>query len=115
MITIVQWWIHARAKGFNNATQIFPPLVHLVGNKRDIRQSCPGGTANCPGGLFHSCCVTVAEATATARSIRADRYVECSALTGEGMETVLDESAAEATRRVIARAMAKKNLCRHEG
>ncbi|KAF4589865.1 hypothetical protein GQ602_003754 [Ophiocordyceps camponoti-floridani] len=115
MITIVQWWLRARDKGFSTATQLFNPMVHLVGNKSDIRQSCSGGTANCPGGLFHSCCVTVAEATATARSIQADRYVECSALTGHGMETVLDESVAEATRRAISRAVTRGDGDRNRG
>ncbi|RCI17223.1 hypothetical protein L249_3176 [Ophiocordyceps polyrhachis-furcata BCC 54312] len=98
MMTIVQW--------------LFLPLVLLVGNKCDLRQSCPGGTANCPSGYYHSCCVTVAEGTAMAVSIRADRYVECSALTGEGMDMALDESASEATRLLIARATAERHLRR---
>ncbi|RDA85522.1 hypothetical protein CP532_2169 [Ophiocordyceps camponoti-leonardi (nom. inval.)] len=114
MMTIVQWWIHARSRGFNLSTQLFLPLVLLVGNKCDIRQSCPGGTANCPTGYSHSCCVTVSEGTAMAVSIRADRYVECSALTGEGMDMVLDETACEATRLHIARATAERHLRRDE-
>ncbi|RDA94621.1 hypothetical protein CP533_2481 [Ophiocordyceps camponoti-saundersi (nom. inval.)] len=112
MMTIVQWWIHARARGFNLSTQVFLPLVLLVGNKSDLREACPGGTANCPSGHSHSCCVTVSEGTAMAVSIRADRYVECSAFTGEGMDMVLDETACEATRLHIARATAERHLRR---
>jgi Ras family protein A len=38
-----------------------------------------------------------------ARTIKADRYLECSALTGEGVDTLIEEAGLEASRRVTMR------------
>ncbi|PHH91888.1 hypothetical protein CDD83_9909 [Cordyceps sp. RAO-2017] len=71
--------------------------------KKDLRQACEQGTS-CPGALCHSCCVSLSDAHANAHGIRADRYAECSAKTGEGMDELLEAAGAEAARRAIVRA-----------
>ena len=38
-----------------------------------------------------------------ARTIKADRYLECSALTGEGVDTLMEEAGLEASRRAVMR------------
>ncbi|KJZ72718.1 hypothetical protein HIM_07910 [Hirsutella minnesotensis 3608] len=103
MLTIVQWWIHARSRGFNRQTQGFEPLVDLVGMKMDLRDECRRGTS-CPGGdICNSCCISRSDIRANAHSIRASRCIEVSAKTGEGIHELLEDSAAEATRRVLIR------------
>jgi Ras family protein A len=52
---------------------------------------------------FPTCCVGAEEATWQARRVGADRYLECSALTGEGVKAVVDELGREVVRRLDER------------
>ncbi|KAF4472022.1 GTPase Rho [Fusarium albosuccineum] len=74
MYAIIQWWRHASNNGFAKY-EGFQPLLYLVGLKKDAN--------------WH------------ARRIGAHRYLECSAVTGEGMKEVFDDSAREAMRRAL--------------
>ncbi|KAJ3525892.1 hypothetical protein NM208_g11444 [Fusarium decemcellulare] len=74
MYAIIQWWRHASNNGFAKY-EGFQPLLYLVGLKKDAN--------------WH------------ARRIGVHRYLECSAVTGEGMKEVFDDSGREAMRRAL--------------
>ncbi|KAI6781585.1 Ras like [Emericellopsis cladophorae] len=99
LYSIVRWWRCAVHEGFASSSR-YPPLLHLVGMKCDKRSVEEGlsdtRTANLAA--FPTCCVEVEEATWQARRIGADRYLECSALTGEGVKSVVDELGREVIR-----------------
>lgn len=76
------WWPEVKHFCFE------APLL-LVGNKKDLRNSPE--SAELP--------VSYEEAQETARAIRADDYLECSALTKEGIDQVFQEAARLAMRK----------------
>ncbi|KAG9256170.1 P-loop containing nucleoside triphosphate hydrolase protein [Emericellopsis atlantica] len=100
LYSIVSWWRCAVNEGFTSSSR-YPPLLHLVGMKCDKRSVEEGLFDTGPANLaaFPTCCVEVEEATWQARRIGADRYLECSALTGEGVKSVVDELGREVVRR----------------
>ncbi|KAL7926390.1 hypothetical protein ACQKWADRAFT_309228 [Trichoderma austrokoningii] len=107
MHTILQWWHEAVQGGFL-AQQHTEVLLHLVGLKKDVRDKCtdPRHRVACPFDSddfvpFPSCCVIPSDAAWHARRIRAHRYLECSAMTGEGVDAMLEDAAQESTRRAI--------------
>lgn len=96
-----------------------PPALYLVGTKKDLRHrraarrfSLSGYFYNQPLGLSASAqsilasttteFVSSAQAAWQAKYLQA-RYFECSALSGEGVDLLVEETAAEATRRVVER------------
>ncbi|EHK16118.1 uncharacterized protein TRIVIDRAFT_164189 [Trichoderma virens Gv29-8] len=106
--TILQWWQNALQGGFLSQQQN-PTLLHLIGMKKDLRAKCLDEDHPIPGPFepqafvpFPTCCVAPSDAVWHARRIGADRYLECSAMTGEGVDVMLEEAGAEATRRAIA-------------
>ncbi|KAM0451716.1 hypothetical protein ACHAO4_005673 [Trichoderma viride] len=107
MHAILQWWHEAVQGGFL-AQQHTEVLLHLVGLKKDVRDKCtdPRHRVACPFDSddfvpFPSCCVIPSDAAWHARRIRAHRYLECSAMTGEGVDAMLEDAARESTRRAI--------------
>ncbi|KFA70364.1 hypothetical protein S40285_01766, partial [Stachybotrys chlorohalonatus IBT 40285] len=111
MFTIMQWlkrtgvaqWNHARDGGFTT-NQPVEPLLHLVGLKKDLRDTCMA--ENHRDGQpalmsFPTCCVSPADGYWHTQRIRGDRYLECSALTGEGMEVLFEHIGREATWRAV--------------
>ncbi|KFH48546.1 Rho-related protein-like protein [Hapsidospora chrysogenum ATCC 11550] len=108
MFTIISWWRHAVSYGFI-AGQTSEPLVHLVGMKKDQRGYDDTAAEDVPGrarstlslAAYPTCCVGSAEATWHAKRIGAHRYIECSALTGEGMDAVVEDAGREAVRRAV--------------
>ncbi|UKZ68334.1 uncharacterized protein TrAtP1_009373 [Trichoderma atroviride] len=107
MHAILQWWHEAVQGGFL-AQQQTEVLLHLVGLKKDVRDKCtdPRHRVACPFDSddfvpFPSCCVIPSDAAWHARRIRAHRYLECSAMTGEGVDAMLDDAARESTRRAL--------------
>ncbi|KAL6817408.1 P-loop containing nucleoside triphosphate hydrolase protein [Trichoderma camerunense] len=110
--TILQWWQNAVQGGFLSQQQS-EVLLHLIGMKKDQRAECldeahrlqrPFDPTYAP---FPTCCVIPHDAMWYARSIGCHRYLECSAKTGEGVDVMIEEAGAEATRRaiIIARMM----------
>ncbi|KAL6855493.1 hypothetical protein ACO1O0_006642 [Amphichorda felina] len=97
----------------------FVPLVYLVGMKKDLRAADfmeeqqqqleeeegrlgrPRTTASLAA--YPTCSVGPSEAAWQAKRIGAHRYLECSALTGEGTSAVIDDVGREATRRAVER------------
>ncbi|RGP78445.1 GTP-binding rho1 [Fusarium longipes] len=106
MYTIIQWWHHASNRGFAK-TATFEPLLYLVGLKKDIRDQCfledhRTGSTNSSSDLmaYPTCCICPSEASWQAMRIGARKYVECSAVTGEGMKNVIDDSGRDAMRKI---------------
>ncbi|KAF4119519.1 Ras family [Geosmithia morbida] len=87
-------WHHAVMGGFVSG-QPSVPLVHLVGTKTDLRRRRDGRSS-----LFWA---APEEASWQAKMAGAHRYIECSALTGEGIHLVVDEAAREAATRSVSR------------
>ncbi|KAF5563780.1 GTPase Rho [Fusarium napiforme] len=107
MYTIIQWWHHASSQGFTKSAS-FAPLLYLVGLKKDLRDQCfledhQTGSAFSSSGLlaYPTCCICSSEANWQANRIGAQKYIECSAATGEGMKEVIDDSGREAMRRLV--------------
>ncbi|KAL6901212.1 hypothetical protein GGI43DRAFT_383551 [Trichoderma evansii] len=107
MHTILQWWHEAVQGGFL-AKQHTEVLLHLVGLKKDARDRCkdPRHRVPCPFDSddfvpYPTCCVIPSDAAWHARRIRAHRYLECSAMTGEGVDAMLEDAARESTKRAI--------------
>ncbi|GKU06014.1 hypothetical protein FLAG1_08908 [Fusarium langsethiae] len=108
MYTIIQWWHHASNHGFAK-TAAFEPLLYLVGLKKDIRDQCfledhrTGSAADSSADLmaYLTCCVCSSEASWQAMRIGAQKYIECSAATGEGMKDVIDGTGRDAMRKII--------------
>ncbi|KAG7420881.1 GTP-binding protein RHO1 [Fusarium oxysporum f. sp. rapae] len=107
MYTIIQWWHHASNQGFTKSAN-FEPLLYLVGLKKDLRDQCfledhQTGSAFSSSGLlaYPTCCICSSEANWQATRIGAHKYIECSAVTGEGMKEVIDDSGREAIRRLV--------------
>ncbi|KAG5926675.1 hypothetical protein E4U42_003047 [Claviceps africana] len=98
-----QKWQHAVEQDFGASSV---PLIYLLGLKKDLRMECSfedhrlameaGLTIGSP-----SCCVNPREASWHARRIGAERYAECSALTGEGVGSVMDEVGRRALERMM--------------
>ncbi|KAG5983305.1 hypothetical protein E4U55_000289 [Claviceps digitariae] len=88
-----QKWQNAVSQGFG-ANSV--PLIYLLGLKKDLRMECSfedhrlametGLTVGSP-----SCCVNPRDASWHAKRIGAERYAECSALTGDGVDHVIEE------------------------
>ncbi|RFN43809.1 hypothetical protein FIE12Z_11975 [Fusarium flagelliforme] len=107
LYTIIQWWHHASNSGFAKSANS-EPLLYLVGLKKDLRDQCflddhHSGSEDSSSELmaYPTCCVCPSEASWQAMRIGAQRYVECSAATGEGMKDVIDESARDAMRKIV--------------
>ncbi|KAL7794219.1 hypothetical protein V8C37DRAFT_401521 [Trichoderma ceciliae] len=105
--TILQWWHDAVQGGFLGQQQS-EVLLHLVGLKKDVRAKCLDEDHRIPGPFdaqafvpFPTCCVAPSDAAWHARRIGAHRYLECSAMTGEGLDVMLEEAGQEATRRAV--------------
>ncbi|KAL7907007.1 hypothetical protein GGI35DRAFT_482373 [Trichoderma velutinum] len=105
--TILQWWQNAVQGGFLSQQQN-EVLLHLIGMKKDMRAKCLDEDHRLPGPFdpqafvpFPTCCVAPSDAMWYARRMGAHRYLECSAMTGEGVDVMLEEAGAEATRRAI--------------
>ncbi|EKJ68503.1 hypothetical protein FPSE_11511 [Fusarium pseudograminearum CS3096] len=108
MYTIVQWWNNASNHGFAKSAT-FEPLLYLVGLKKDIRDQCfledhrTDSAANLSSDLivYPTCCVSPSEASWQAMRIGAQKYIECSAATGEGMKDVIDGTGRDAMRKIV--------------
>ncbi|UZP34241.1 hypothetical protein NXS19_002057 [Fusarium pseudograminearum] len=108
MYTIVQWWNNASNHGFAKSAT-FEPLLYLVGLKKDIRDECfledhrTDSAANLSSDLivYPTCCVSPSEASWQAMRIGAQKYIECSAATGEGMKDVIDGTGRDAMRKIV--------------
>ncbi|KAM0386172.1 hypothetical protein HYE67_009596 [Fusarium culmorum] len=108
MYTIVQWWNNASNHGFAKSAT-FEPLLYLVGLKKDIRDQCfledhrTDSAANLSSDLivYPTCCVSPSEASWQAMRIGAQKYIECSATTGEGMKDVIDGTGRDAMRKIV--------------
>ncbi|KAM3435486.1 hypothetical protein NHJ13734_005522 [Beauveria thailandica] len=112
---IVAWWKFTAERLFSNAKPI-PPTVRLLGTKKDLRHRSASLRRFSLGYYYHqlplsastqsviaaSTCVSSAQAAWQAKHIKA-KYYECSALTGEGCELLVEEAAEEATRRIVER------------
>ncbi|KAL6793682.1 hypothetical protein GGI42DRAFT_345844 [Trichoderma sp. SZMC 28013] len=105
--TILQWWQTAVQGGFLGQQQS-EVLLHLIGMKKDQRAQCLDEAHRLQGPFdpqayvpFPTCCVLPSDAMWYARRIGCHRYLECSAMTGEGVDVMLEEAGAEATRRAI--------------
>ncbi|GFP58493.1 rho-related protein racL [Trichoderma asperellum] len=92
MHTILQWWLEAVQGGFL-AKQQTEVLLHLVGLKKDARDKCtdPRHRVPCPFDSddfvpYPTCCVIPSD---------------CSAMTGEGVDGMLEDAARESTKRAI--------------
>ncbi|KAG5943918.1 hypothetical protein E4U53_006979 [Claviceps sorghi] len=103
LLRILSWWQHAVEQEFDTNSV---PLVYLLGLKKDLRMECSfedhrlametGLTIGSP-----SCCVNPREASWHARRIGAERYAECSALTGDGVAHVMEEVGRRALERIV--------------
>ncbi|QPG97600.1 hypothetical protein C2857_006595 [Epichloe festucae Fl1] len=101
LLKVLSWWQHAVDTDFCANSE---PLIYLLGLKKDLRMECSfedhrlamgtGLTLGLP-----SCCVNPRDADWHARRIGAERFTECSALTGDGVETLLEEAGGVAVRR----------------
>ncbi|KAM3432728.1 hypothetical protein MY4824_006363 [Beauveria thailandica] len=112
---IVAWWKFTAERLFSNAKPI-PPTLRLLGTKKDLRHRSASLRRFSLGYYYHqlplsastqsviaaSTCVSSAQAAWQAKHIKA-KYHECSALTGEGCELLVEEAAEEATRRIVER------------
>lgn len=139
-------WHHAVVDGFLE-TQRFVPMLYLVGMKKDLREQRflerEERRARAPASFppFPLCCVCPADvgyiypfflklallsqsfanfhykAAWHAGQIGAEGYLECSALTGDGMDRVIEDVGIEATRRTVMRMneAAAADLAAHGG
>ncbi|KAI9902079.1 hypothetical protein N3K66_003896 [Trichothecium roseum] len=109
MLSIISWWKRAVANGFA-ASQETPPLAQLVGMKMDIRENGADhnatGLALWPSNSFPTIWVCPEDACLQAEQSGFDRYAECSAWTGEGMEELIEGTAREFIARAERRASA---------
>ncbi|KAM0409725.1 hypothetical protein ACHAPZ_000307 [Fusarium culmorum] len=103
-----QPWNNASNHGFAKSAT-FEPLLYLVGLKKDIRDQCfledhrTDSAANLSSDLivYPTCCVSPSEASWQAMRIGAQKYIECSATTGEGMKDVIDGTGRDAMRKIV--------------
>ncbi|VUC31268.1 unnamed protein product [Clonostachys rosea] len=108
MFSIISWWHHAVVDGFLES-QRFVPMLYLVGMKKDLREQRflerEERRARAPASYspFPLSCVCPSDAAWHAGQIGAEGYLECSALTGDGMDRVIEDVGIEATRRTIMR------------
>ncbi|KAG6040756.1 hypothetical protein E4U41_007196 [Claviceps citrina] len=103
LLRILSWWQQAVDQGFCASST---PLIYLLGLKRDLRMECSfedhrlametSLTVGSP-----SCCVNPRDADWHARRIGAERYAECSALTGHGVDGVVEEVGRLALERAV--------------
>lgn len=103
------------AESLFSKTKAIPPTLRLLGTKKDLRHRSASSRRFSLGYYYHqlplsasaqsvmaSTCVSSAQATWQAKYLRA-KYFECSALTGEGVDLLVEETAAEATRAIVER------------
>ncbi|KAL4727203.1 hypothetical protein ACLX1H_006104 [Fusarium chlamydosporum] len=102
-----QPWHHASNNGFAKSAD-FEPLLYLVGLKKDLRDQCfledhrtDSTHSSSELMAYPTCCVCPSEASWQAMRIGAQRYVECSAATGEGLKDVIDKSGRDAMRKIL--------------
>ncbi|KAJ4134846.1 hypothetical protein NW768_004455 [Fusarium equiseti] len=102
-----QPWHRASNNGFAKSAN-FEPLLYLAGLKKDLRDQCflddhqtSSGDSSSELMAYPTCCVCPSEASWQAMRIGAQRYVECSAATGEGMKDVIDGSARDTMRKIV--------------
>ncbi|KGQ10126.1 Rho-related GTP-binding protein RhoE [Beauveria bassiana D1-5] len=112
---IVAWWKFTAERLFSGSKSL-PPTLRLLGTKKDLRHRGASLRRFSLGYYYHqlplsastqsviaaSACVSSAQAAWQAKHIKA-KYYECSALTGEGCELLVEEAAEEATRRIVER------------
>ncbi|OAA36037.1 Ras like protein [Beauveria brongniartii RCEF 3172] len=112
---IVAWWKFTAERLFSSPKPL-PPTLRLLGTKKDLRHRGASLRRFSLGYYYHqlplstsmqsviaaSTCVSSAQAAWQAKHIKA-KYYECSALTGEGCELLVEEAAEEATRRIVER------------
>ncbi|KAJ4144352.1 hypothetical protein LMH87_003238 [Akanthomyces muscarius] len=109
---IVAWWKFTAESLFSKFKAI-PPTLRLLGTKKDLRHRSASSRRFSLGYYYHqlplsasaqsvmaSTCVSSAQATWQAKYLNA-KYYECSALTGEGVDYIVEETAAEATRAIV--------------
>ncbi|TQV94314.1 hypothetical protein V2A60_002649 [Cordyceps javanica] len=111
---IVAWWKFT-AEGLFSKSKALPPTLRLLGTKKDLRQRGSTSPKRFSLGYYYhqlplsasmqsvtaaSPCVSSAQAAWHAKYIRA-KYYECSALTGEGVDRLVEETATEATRAIV--------------
>ncbi|KAJ6782208.1 hypothetical protein PWT90_06714 [Aphanocladium album] len=112
--TVVEPWKFT-AENLFSKSKTLPPALYLVGTKKDLRhrsasrrfslgyyyynqQLLPASAS--VQSVMAATCVSSAQAMWQAKYLKA-RYFECSALTGEGVDLLVEETAAEATRAVV--------------
>ncbi|KAK0388193.1 hypothetical protein NLU13_4438 [Sarocladium strictum] len=104
MYTITSWWHHAVENGFTAAREVMP-ILHLVGTKKDLRQAgtvegiSRTQTASSLRSIA-SCYVCPVDAVCHAERIGAS-YNEVSALTGEGLEEMIEATGKLAVERIV--------------
>ncbi|KAM3510792.1 hypothetical protein MY11210_005573 [Beauveria gryllotalpidicola] len=115
---IVAWWKFTAERLFSSSKPL-PPTLRLLGTKKDLRHRGASLRRFSLGYYYHqlplsastqsviaaAACVSSAQAAWQAKHIKA-KYYECSALTGEGCELLVEEAAEEATRRITVEMMA---------
>ncbi|KAL2206019.1 hypothetical protein CC79DRAFT_1369456 [Sarocladium strictum] len=104
MYTILSWWNHTVEKGFTRG-QTAPPQLHLVGTKKDLRQTdghegFGSAQTTVPLRSVTSCYVCPTDAAFQAERIGAS-YAEVSALTGEGLEDLVERAGRLAVERIV--------------
>ncbi|OAA69850.1 Ras like protein [Cordyceps fumosorosea ARSEF 2679] len=119
----LQWKFTAEA--LFSTIKALPPRLRLLGTKKDLRWRGAASSArrfslgyyyqlpasaSARGALAAAAaCVSSAQGAWQARCIDA-KYGECSALTGEGADRLVEEAAAEATRAIVEKDLAAASL-----
>ncbi|EGX87973.1 Ras like protein [Cordyceps militaris CM01] len=110
---IVAWWKFT-ADGLFSKSKPLPPALRLLGTKKDLRHRSASARRFSLGYYYQqlplsasmhtvaaaSACVSTAQAAWQAKYVKA-KYYECSALTGEGVDRLVEETAAEVTRAIV--------------
>lgn len=109
--TMIKWKF--TAESLFSKSETIPPTLRLLGTKKDLRHRSASSRRFSLGYYYHqlplsasaqsvmaSTCVSSAQATWQAKYLNA-KYYECSALTGEGVDLLVEETAAEATRAIV--------------
>lgn len=102
------------ADGLFSKSKPLPPALRLLGTKKDLRHRSASARRFSLGYYYQqlplsasmhtvaaaSACVSTAQAAWQAKYVKA-KYYECSALTGEGVDRLVEETAAEVTRAIV--------------